>query len=80
MNDSFELPVFYNNEEILLPAGFEQVGYTHRIIVDINGTIIFFEPDEERNYRAVLKEAGTHHNIDPLLVQSIVESLEKHFK
>jgi len=80
MNDSFELPVFYHNEEILVPAGFEQVGYTHRITVDIDGVIIFFEPDEERNYRGVLKEAGAHHNIDPLLIQAIVESLEKHFK
>ena len=30
--------------------------YTHKISDNVNGTEIIFEPDEERNYRAVLPE------------------------
>jgi len=29
-------------------------GYTHKFGVDVNGQNIIFEPDEERNYRAVI--------------------------
>ena len=30
------------------------LGYTLKISVDVNGTEVLFEPDEERNYRAVM--------------------------
>ena len=30
------------------------VGYTHRFCVMINGLEVIYEPDEERNYRAIL--------------------------
>ena len=30
------------------------LGYTHKISVNINGTEVLYEPDEERNYWAVI--------------------------
>lgn len=55
MYDPFELPVSYKGEELLFPAELKQIGYTHAIVVDVYGQEVLFEPDEERNYRAVVK-------------------------
>ena len=38
----------------MLKASLVVTGYTHKFNVDVNGQIIVFEPDEERNYRAVI--------------------------
>ena len=54
MDDQFELPVEYKGEHLLLNASSLVTGYNHKFNVDVNGLIIVFEPDEERNYRAVL--------------------------
>ncbi|HEY1022013.1 MAG TPA: hypothetical protein VGE06_06855, partial [Flavisolibacter sp.] len=60
MEDVFDLPVLYKDEALLFPARLQQTGYTHRFEVDVYGTTVYFEPDEERNYRAVLDPA--HHD------------------
>ena len=78
--ENFELPVTYSGEELLLPASFGTWGYSHRITMDLNGVIVYFEPDEERNYRALLAEAGQSSKVDAGLLQAIVEALERNFK
>ncbi len=54
MFDLFELPVEYNGKEMLFPAELLPMGFTHKIKVTVDGTEILFEPDEERNYRAMI--------------------------
>ncbi len=54
MFDLFDLPVEYKGKEILFPAELLPMGFTHKIKVNVEGTDILFEPDEERNYRAVI--------------------------
>ena len=55
MADPFELPVDFKGKEMLFPAELLPMGYTHKIKVTIEGIEILFEPDEKRNYRAVMR-------------------------
>ncbi len=77
--EEFELPVLYKGKELMFPTTLQLVGYTYRLVVDVNGQKIHFEPDEERNYRAVLNYEDAHKaiNIDQGLVTAILESIEK---
>jgi len=78
MNEAFELPVQYKGVEQLFPAQLLQFGYTHKFQVDVYGTIIFFEPDEERSYRAIV-EANQVNNIskiDAELIKAIAGAIE----
>lgn len=81
MNEGFELPVDYNGSALTLSAKLLQFGYSYKIEVDAYGTIIFFEKDEERNWRAVLSDTDLHKRnaVDRNLVASIIQALESHF-
>jgi len=78
MDESFNLPVKYKDNEIEFPAQFLRTGYSYKIQVDVYGTVIDFEPDEERNWRALLQEQqDTNQKITTGLLQSIANSLEE---
>ena len=78
MADSFELPVIYNGQELLFPATLNIFGYTYKIQVDVFGQLISFEPDEERNFRAVMNMEDLKNNrkIDKALLEEIASAIE----
>lgn len=78
MNESFELPVYYKGEELLVSAELQAWGYGHRILVNVNDQIITFEPDEELNYRALLYDADKKPDME--LIRSVAESIHAAFK
>ena len=80
LTEPFQLPVTYKGKEVLFDAEFSSRGYIHRITVDVNGTFVFFEPDEERNYRAVLVDITQKSSPDPELIRAIMQSLEDNFR
>ena len=45
----FELAVTFNSMEFIFPGKFLDYGYSSKIEMDIEGTKVLFEPDEERN-------------------------------
>ena len=50
-----------------------RMGYVHRIVIDVNGTNITIERDEEGNYRAIDYSQEMHDNkVDIGLVEVIV--------
>jgi hypothetical protein len=55
MENDFVLPVEYAGEVLQLPARILQFGYVVKLEVEIKGTTVTFEPDEERNWRAVME-------------------------
>ena len=56
-------------------------GYTHKIAINFEGREILFEPDEERNYRAVMpRYDGSMAEIDIELVQAISKELAAAFE
>ena len=77
MDDTFDLPVTYQGKERLFPAQLLQLGYTYKIQVDIDGRIVLFEPDEERNFRAVIDPSVPGKDIDRHLLQAIVTTIEE---
>ena len=55
MYEEFGIPVVYNKQQYHFKARLLQLGsYTHKIQVNVNGTEVLFEPDEERSYRAYI--------------------------
>jgi len=81
MPESFELPVWYKEKELMLPAELQAWSTSHRIIVHIEDFPFIFEPDEERNYRAVLSpdDRIKAEKIDRHLLEAIAETLHNLF-
>ena len=82
MNETFDLPVTYKNQELLFPARLRHLGYTHVFIVDVEGSEILFEPDEEQHYRAMIDPERTEGNnrVDVELLQTIAATIESILK
>lgn len=81
MEEGFKLPVTYKGEEREFDAKLIASGYTHKFHVDIEGVGVFFEPDEERQYRAILDHEAIEKNLKPNadLIQLIGNKIEKLF-
>jgi hypothetical protein len=54
MDERFEIEVIHKGQQVTFMANLVQFGYSYRIDVDVEGEMISFEPDEERNLRARL--------------------------
>ncbi|WP_207427979.1 hypothetical protein [Pedobacter sp. SYSU D00535] len=82
MEEGFKLPITYKGQEKELEATLTASGYTHKFHVDIDGVGVFFEPDEERNYRAVLDPKSIELNLSPNLdlLRLVGNKLEELFK
>ena len=81
MEEEFVFTIFFNNQEIELKATLQLFGYTHKIAVMVNDILILFEPDEERNYRAVLPFGEVNEKkTDPAFLHAIASKLEELFK
>ena len=53
MDESFSVSINYKGSEYSFEARLVTAGYIHKFYVIINGLEIIYEPDEERNYRAI---------------------------
>jgi hypothetical protein len=74
--DEFQLAVRYDGREISFPAKLLLMGYTHKIEVDIDGVKVIFEPDEERNYRALVNQSAVN-TVNIGLLQAIAHKLNE---
>lgn len=78
MEESFEIPITYNNTELIFPAVLQRTGYSYRIIVNLQETSICFEPDEERNFRVLIMSEQPERameRIDKALVSALHDRL-----
>ena len=55
-------------------------GYTYKIAMMIDDTEVLFEPDEERNYRAVIPYEALPKKLDHELLKAIADELEANLK
>lgn len=78
MQDDFELPVIFDNRELSFPARLLNYTYCYKLEVDISGTKVLFEPDEERNWRALLTEndLAANKKISADLLRAIATAIE----
>ncbi|MGN6491987.1 MAG: hypothetical protein ACTHLE_08340 [Agriterribacter sp.] len=72
--DDFKLPVEYKGTLYKLPSRLVQMGYSYKIYVQWFDVEIIFEPDEERNFRAVV-ERDDKQLITTGLLQAISDTL-----
>ena len=77
MEQTFTLPIVHNGKEYSFEGELISTGYTYKIRIDISGQIITYEPDEERNFRAIVENADhdSVNKIDTGLLQAISEEL-----
>jgi hypothetical protein len=77
MISTFELPVMFKEEELLIPVQLHQYGYVYKIEATVNGVVVFFERDEEGSWRA-LGDASLTHKSQAMteLVQAIIRALD----
>ncbi len=75
MEEIFEIPVIYKGKELYFPAEVIRYGYVHRILINVDGQILYLEKDEEGNYRAIVDENNTKE-LERVLVQAIVLSVQ----
>ena len=80
MNEIFDLPVNYKGKTLLFPSRLVHLGYTHQFLVNVYGTEVSFEPDEERSYRAVVNPDAADDDFDTGLLQAIAEAIENVLK
>jgi hypothetical protein len=79
MEEEFVLPVTFNGKDLEFPARLLKYGYTFKLEVDIEGTKVHYEMDEERNWRAIIpyKELPDNKRIDANLLKAITEAIEE---
>ena len=82
MDEEFELPVWFNNTELNFPAKLLNYGYSYKLEVDIDGTKLLFEPDEERSWRALIayEELNANKKISADLLKAIASSIDEILK
>jgi hypothetical protein len=73
MQESIEIPVTYKDQELTFKAHTVRFGYVYHIVVDVSGTNITIERDEEGNYRAL---GDVDSKADVELIKTIVGVLE----
>jgi len=78
MDEPFEIPVLYNNQEFLFTARLLAFGYVHKFEVDVFGQQLFFEQDDSGDYRALADPANMEDakKMDVELLQAIAHSIE----
>lgn len=60
----------------MLTAQLIQQGYTHKFQVTVEDLEVYFEPDEEGSYRALVDADSLPKHIEPALLQAIAEAIE----
>lgn len=79
MDDYFTIPVIVDGKELEFEGRLLLHGYVHRIEVIVDNIPVLFEPDEERNYRALItmeQLEGKGRNLNRRVLQAITEVLE----
>lgn len=79
MDDYFVIPVSFQGREIEFETRLLLQGYIHRVEVIVDDIPVLFEPDEERNYRALISMEqldGKGKNLNKGLLQAIAEVLK----
>jgi hypothetical protein len=79
MSEPILITVPYQGEDKEFEIQLEVTGYSYRIKAIVNEVIVFFEPDEEKKYRAVVSSENMEpgKKLDPVLLKTIAESLGK---
>ena len=78
MDESFTITVYIDEQEYCFDARLVTIGYSHKVTVVINGIEVFYEPDEERRYRAILHDTqqASIQDKDKELIKAVGDKIE----
>ncbi len=71
----FELPVTYNDKDLLFTGRLVTYGYVYKFHILIEGQELVFERDNNEEFRVVAGEHGITKQIDQGLIASVSEVL-----
>jgi hypothetical protein len=80
MDERFLLEVTYKGEVLKYDTEMRNYGYVQKVMVDIDGLPVTFEPDEEGSYRALVSPELVNNKDNKLevgLLQAIAQQLEE---
>ena len=77
MDNQFEILIVYKEKELFFIGTLITYGYAYKIEVEINGEKVFFERDDENNFRALsdYENPNTLKVMDVLLLQLLSEKI-----
>jgi hypothetical protein len=75
MDSQFTFEVSANGNSKELTAMIVSWGYAYQIVVEVEGMEVTFEPDENREYRAIVKEPDKVTASQKQLIPAIIETL-----
>jgi len=78
VEDYFDLPVKYNNKELIFKVRLITYTYGYKFYICINKQELIFENDNEGNIRVVVPSHIHCSTIDKSLVEAILKVLESH--
>lgn len=80
MDEPFTISILYQGDESEYEARLVTLGYTHKFFVMINGMEVIYEPDEDRNYRAILNEAdqAKGKDTDVELIKAVGDKIQSY--
>ena len=77
-DESFSLPVENRGREIVYEGRLVRWGYSYRIHINVDGEDLIFEPDEERNFRAIVMGDQARFSRDT--IEAIADALVRHLR
>ena len=75
--DTFDIVIEHRGMTRTFSVSFGKYGYSYRFTIDVNGEEIVFEPDEERNLRAMTTSSSQSNSTTRELVELIGIELQK---
>jgi hypothetical protein len=77
MAETLEIPVRYKKHDFIFKAHTIRFGYLHHIVVDMDGTAVTIERDEEGSFRALVDaEKAQASKLDAGLIEALVSVLQ----
>lgn len=74
MTEPFLLPVSYKGLSYDFPARLALLGYIYQFHIEMEGRVLIFEKDDERNYR-VIDNTPNAKPVDKHLLEAVIHSL-----
>jgi hypothetical protein len=76
--DEFELALNFKGKDMLLPVKLMNYGSSYKLEVEIEGTKVLYEPDEERSRRALIsyEDVQANKKLDKELLALIALELD----
>ena len=78
--DEFEIPITYKGLNREFSAKVLHLGYVYKIQIEVDEVVVLFEPDENRQFRAVLADPeAVAKSVDKELIETIAQTLDSLF-